>query len=249
MISGRTILSLLLKRIGISRAGGFRLLRYFGKHPLFIINLLRASKSQISQDVFVACQLGLWDKSREPGYFIEFGATDGISMSNTYVLEKRFGWNGLLIEPARIWRNHLIKNRTCSLDFRCVFDVSGEQVAFNETENAVYSTIKNFSENDKHAENRLIGNQYVVETVSLNDVLEDHKAPKIIDYLSIDTEGSEFQILQALDFETWIFKVITVEHNYNDQRSKIYELLTLNGYKRVLKSISYMDDWYVKCQF
>jgi len=89
--------------------------------------------------------------------------------------------------------------------------------------------------------------QYLVETVSLNNVLEHHKAPKTIDYLSIDTEGSEFQILQALDFDAWTFRVITVEHNYTDQRSKIYELLTRNGYKRVLENISYMDDWYVKC--
>ena len=247
MINGRAVLSLLLKPAGINRLGGLRLLRHFGAHPMFTVRMLRASKSQIFQDVFVACQLGLWDKSRAPGYFVEFGATDGISMSNTYVFEKLFGWNGLLIEPARIWKSQLIKNRASSLDFRCVFDLSGERVAFNESENAVYSTIQDFSQNDKHAEERINGGQYLVDTISLNDVLEDHNAPKTIDYLSIDTEGSEYQILQALDFGAWTFRVITVEHNYTDQRSKIYELLTRNGYKRVLENISYMDDWYVKC--
>lgn len=247
MVNERAILSWLFKLAGINRPGGLRLLRHFGAHPLFIIKMLRASKSQICQDVFVACQLGLWDKGRTPGYFVEFGATDGISMSNTYVFEKLFGWNGLLIEPARIWKSQLIKNRTSSLDFRCVFDLSGEQVAFNESENAVYSTIQDFSRNDNHAEERINGGQYLVETVSLNDVLEDHKAPKTIDYLSIDTEGSEYQILQALDFGAWKFRVITVEHNHTDQRPKIYELLTLNGYKRVLEKISDIDDWYVKC--
>jgi FkbM family methyltransferase len=247
MTYGRVILSLLLKPVGIHRLGGLRLLRHFGTHPIFTLSMLRASKSQICQDVFVACQLGLWNRSSAPGYFVEFGATDGISMSNTYIFEKRFGWNGLLIEPARIWKNQLIKNRTASFDFRCVFDSSGEKVAFNESENAVYSTIQNFSKNDRHADERVNGGQYLVETVSLNNVLEHHKAPKTIDYLSIDTEGSEFQILQALDFDAWTFRVITVEHNYTDQRSKIYELLTRNGYKRVLENISYMDDWYVKC--
>ena len=209
--------------------------------------MLRASKSQICQDVFVACQLGLWKKSSAPRYFGEFGATDGISMSNTYVFEKNFGWDGLLIEPARIWKDRLIANRSSDFDFRCVFNATGEKVEFNESENAVYSTIQNFSQNDTHAQERINGGKYLVETVTLNDVLENHKAPKIIDYLSIDTEGSELLILQAIDFATWTFKVITVEHNYTPQRALIHELLIRNGYQRVLENISFMDDWYVKC--
>lgn len=168
-------------------------------------------------------------------------------MSNTYIFEKRFGWRGLLIEPARGWKDRLVENRSCDFDFRCVFNVTGENVEFNESENAVYSTIQDFSQNDIHAEERVTGGKYLVETVTLNDVLQEHKAPKIIDYLSIDTEGSEFLILQPLDFSLWTFRVITVEHNYTPQRALINDLLTLNGYKRVLENISYMDDWYIKC--
>jgi len=209
--------------------------------------MLRASKSQICQDVFVACQLSLWKKTSANRYFVEFGATDGITMSNTYIFEKRFGWNGLLIEPARVWKDRLIANRSSDFDFRCVFNSTGQKVEFNESENAVYSTIQNFSKIDTHAQKRISGGKYVVETVTLNDVLENHNAPKIIDYLSIDTEGSEFTILNSVDFNTWSFKVITVEHNYTPHRALIYELLTLNGYKRVLENISFMDDWYVKC--
>jgi len=243
----RGILSYLLKPLGIQRLGGLRLLRYYGAHPFFIIRMLRASKSQICQDVFVACQLGLWKKTSAHRYFVEFGATDGITMSNTYIFEKRFGWDGLLIEPARVWKSRLIANRSSDFDFRCVFNATGQKVEFNESENAVYSTIQNFSKIDTHAQERITGGKYIVDTVTLNDVLENHNAPKIIDYLSIDTEGSEFTILNSVDFNTWSFKVITVEHNYTSQRALIYELLTLNGYKRVLENISFMDDWYVKC--
>ena len=159
----------------------------------------------------------------------------------------RFGWDGLLIEPARVWKDRLIANRSSDFDFRCVFNATGQKVEFNESENAVYSTIQNFSKIDTHAQERITGGKYIVDTVTLNDVLENHNAPKIIDYLSIDTEGSEFTILNSVDFNTWSFKVITVEHNYTSQRALIYELLTLNGYKRVLENISFMDDWYVKC--
>jgi len=247
MMTKRGILSYLLKPLGIQRLGGLRLLRYYGAHPFFIIRMLRASKSQICQDVFVACQLGLWKKTSAHRYFVEFGATDGITMSNTYIFEKRFGWDGLLIEPARVWKSRLIANRSSDFDFRCVFNATGQKVEFNESENAVYSTIQNFSKIDTHAQERITGGKYIVDTVTLNDVLENHNAPKIIDYLSIDTEGSEFTILNSVDFNTWSFKVITVEHNYTSQRALIYELLTLNGYKRVLENISFMDDWYVKC--
>jgi len=247
MTNRHTVLAFLLKPMGINRAGGLRLLRYFGTHPFFTLSMLRATKSQIFQDVFVACQLGLWKRTSAPRYFVEFGATDGVTMSNTYIFEKRFGWKGLLIEPARVWKDRLIENRSCDFDFRCVFNATGENVEFNESENAVYSTIQNFSQNDTHAGERVTGGKYLVETVTLNDVLEKHNAPKIVDYLSIDTEGSEFLILQALDFSLWTFRVITVEHNYTPQRALINELLTLNGYERVLENISFMDDWYIKC--
>lgn len=247
MLNRQTIFRHLSKLMGINRLGGLRLIRYFHKHPFFIISMLRKSQSQISQDVFVACQLELWNKSNTPGFFVEFGATDGITMSNTYLFEKNFGWDGLLIEPARIWKDSLISNRSANLDFRCVFNVSGQKVEFNESEDAVYSTIQDFSRNDIHSEARKTGGSYLVETVTLQDVLESHHAPKQIDYLSIDTEGSEFLILDCLDFAVWSFKVITVEHNFTAKRDLIYELLTQNGYKRVLQKLSYMDDWYIKC--
>ena len=247
MNRGRAVLSYLLKPSGIHRLGGLRFLHYYKAHPFFIVNLLRNSQSQIGQDVFVACQLGLWKKSSTTRYFVEFGATDGINLSNTYTLEKIFKWQGLLIEPARIWKDRLISNRSSSLDFRCVYSESGKKIEFNESRDAVYSTILHFSENDAHAKERTNGESYLVETVTLNDALTDHGAPVIIDYLSIDTEGSEFQILQSIDFNKWFFRVITVEHNYMPQRILINELLTEHGYKRVFENLSYMDDWYIKC--
>ena len=76
-------------------------------------------------------------------------------------------------------------------------------------------------------------------------MLEKHDAPSLIDYLSIDTEGSEYEILRAHDFEKFKFKIITVEHNYSNRRNNIFELLTANGYTRKHTKLSYFDDWYV----
>ena len=63
-------------------------------------------------------------------------------------------------------------------------------------------------------------------------LLTKYNAPKEIDYLSIDTEGSEFEILNNFDFDRHQIKVITCEHNFTPMRSKIFDLLIRNGYAR-----------------
>jgi hypothetical protein len=69
----------------------------------------------------------------------------------------------------------------------------------------------------------------LVKTISLNDLLKSFDAPTVIDYLSIDTEGSEFLILSNLDFSKWKFHIITVEHNFTSQRKLIEFFLFKKG--------------------
>ncbi len=85
--------------------------------------------------------------------------------------------------------------------------------------------------------------EYEVDTVSLNDLLERYDAPREIDYLSIDTEGTEFEIIRNFDFKKYKVAIITIEHNQN--RKEIYSLLSSHGYQRALESVSIVDDWYV----
>jgi hypothetical protein len=87
------------------------------------------------------------------------------------------------------------------------------------------------------------GKHYDVSTISLNDLLAEHAAPLDIDYLSIDTEGSEFEILSSLDFEKYDIKVITCEHNYTPARVKIHDLLASKGYVRTKTDMSQFDYW------
>lgn len=214
------------------------------------------SKSQIAQDLFVVSQ----SSSPEfPRFFVEFGATDGIKLSNTYILEKYLGWQGIVAEPAKIWHNQLIKNRSCAIDFNCVTSSSGKLVEFleaspdpnDEMASAELSSISSFAESvdnqDEHTERRLRNSKkYMVPTISLNDLLLKHSAPRDMGYLSIDTEGSELSILKTLDFDQYSFRVITVEHNYiNKNRESIHSLLSSHQYRRVFEDISLWDDWYV----
>ena len=62
-----------------------------------------------------------------------------------------------------------------------------------------------------------------------------HNAPYEVDYLSLDTEGSEYEILKNFDFNKLLLKVIIVEHNFTHNREKILNLLTKKGYKENLQ--------------
>ena len=205
------------------------------------INEFPKSKSQLQQDIFAL----IVSDFKSGGYFVEFGATDGIMLSNTYSLEKEFGWNGILAEPARGWKLDLQRNRNAIIETRCVWSASGDEILFNETKVGELSTVDSLSLSDMHYENRKEGLKYKVETISLLDLLIVHQSPKHIDFLSIDTEGSEFEILNAFDFGSFTFGFICCEHNYTSNRERVFNLLTSKGYIRIFSSYSKFDDWYI----
>jgi len=212
-------------------------------HYELMSSLLNKSKSSLKQDLFVLAET----KYKRGGFFVEFGATNGIDFSNTHLLEQEFKWKGILAEPARVWAKQLLENRpSANIETLCVWKDSNSSLMFNETNYPELSTIEYFSSKDMHAHSRLIGVQYEVQTISLNDLLKKYSAPQDIDYLSIDTEGSEYEILNAFDFNKYNIKIITVEHNYTPQRELILNLLTGYGYERKYASVSDYDDWYIK---
>ena len=176
------------------------------------------SRSQVRQDLFVLSEL----EFKTDGFFVEFGATNGVDLSNTYLLEERFGWNGILAEPATVWHDSLAANRSCRIVTDCVWPRTGEIVSFNQTEPPELSTVDRFTTRDHWADLQKRGNVYDVPTVSLMDLLSRNGAPRTVDYLSIDTEGSEFEILSTFDFDTYRFSVITCEHNFTPSRSRIH---------------------------
>ena len=217
-----------------------RLLGMMGDNELArALSLLESSESQINQDLWVLHELG-WKRD---GYFVEFGATNGRTLNNTWLLEREFGWRGILAEPGRTWHPELTASgRKSEVDFDCVWSKSNEQLIFSETPIAEFSTVSTFETSDSHV--RDSANNYPVRTISLIDLLDRHKAPAIIDYLSIDTEGSEHEILAAFDFQRYRFRCISCEHNFTKNRGKIYDLLSSHGYVRKYTDLSLFDDWY-----
>ena len=175
--------------------------------------------------------------NKEKGYYCEVGACDGLVHSNTYFLEKNKKWSGILCEPASFWIEKLKLNRPNSIiETLPIFSISDQIINFKEVEGG-----RSFIENRKKNQNENIKE---LNTISLNDLFSKNNV-KEIDYLSIDTEGTEFEILETLNFEIYRPKIITIEHNYKNYRKRIFKFLEKKKYKRIFKSVSRFDDWYI----
>jgi FkbM family methyltransferase len=206
------------------------------------IQLLPHAKGENFQDLFAALVLA----GRVQGFFVEFGATDGVTGSNSLMFESHFGWRGIVAEPARVWHERLANNRTCAISHECIWIASGDSVEFCEAGDAGFSTIAQFASKGRHGSKRERAARYRVPTISLSDLLVRHDAPSHIDFLSLDTEGSELAILSALPIDQHRISVLVVEHNFRDDREEICRLLKRRGMTRVLQCLSKYDDWYVE---
>lgn len=205
---------------------------------------LDRSMAQIYQDLWVLFML----KEKRDGYFVEFGACDGELLSNTALLERDYGWTGILAEPNPVWHDALKANRKCAISTRCVHAETGRTIEFDNIPGMPeLSRVSGIVPDDIHERN---GNRSTkvtvnVETISLLDLLREHDAPAVIDYLSVDTEGSELSILEAFDFGEYSFRLISVEHaGEARKREAVKQLLESKGYTRWRHEISRWDDWY-----
>lgn len=197
-----------------------------------IANYKGTTYGEMKQDAFALATSNF----RKQGYFVEFGAMTGKEYSNTYILEKDYEWSGIVSEPNPRFHDSLIQNRSCVVDNRAVFNITGSTVEFTCTEHG-YSAIKSFTNRN--------GNVIQVETVTLNDLLSAHNAPDYIDFVSVDTEGSEFEILKVFDFDRYTVGAWAIEHNNGPTRQQIYDLMVKHEYQRVLTGRSRYDDWYI----
>lgn len=197
-------------------------------------------QSQIGQDKYIIEHIFNYKKN---GYFIELGAADGKNLSNTYCLEKHFNWDGLCIEPNPLFHEKLKQNRNCKLDFSPVFSKSGEKVKFTVAEE--YSGISNYIL--KNCNVYKGKGEIELETKTLTEILDANNAPSYIDYMSLDTEGTELEILKGLDFNKYKIAYISVEHNHQPQRWDIMDFLLKRGYK--FSRWNRFDDEYMSHDF
>jgi FkbM family methyltransferase len=206
-------------------------------------------KSQLYQDMFASFVIG--DKFEKT--FFEFGATNGIDLSNSYTLERYLNWKGVLSEPSPQWHDELKKNRPyTNIVSECIWSESDKELNFFVSDVGVLSSLENFKESDKismpgNTQARVKnGKNIIVKTISLNDVIEKQFNSKSPSYISIDTEGSEYEILKNFNFKKYKPLVFTIEHNFTELQLKIDKLMHSNNYIRVFKFLTTFDAWYVE---
>ena len=192
--------------------------------------------SQIGQDKWVHSILG----DKKDGYFIELGACDGLYLSNTLFFERNLNWNGICIEPNDNYIKDLSINRKCNISNELVYSCEGEKVKFALSDAAsgiMDENIGPFTRKDRHV---------LKTTTTLGNILDKFNAPNIIDYLSLDVEGQEYNILSTFPFDKYNFRCITVEHNAPHigpkQQMLIRELLEKNNY-RFVKGNDDVNNW------
>ena len=194
--------------------------------------------SQGGQDIYVTRIL----KEKRDGYFVEIGANNGYIMSNTYLLEKNYGWKGICIEATPYKITELTNNRPNSICIsNAIHSESNLELDFTINMFDILNVITEYAE---------IGVDFLTQsgeiikvvTRSLTDILNDNNAPENIDYLSIDTNGSEYKVLEGIDFTKYKFNVITVKNSLIEERqNRIKEILTSNGYS-VQQTVNMVDN-------
>lgn len=178
---------------------------------------------------------------KQGGYYIEVGANDGRSGSNTFHLEKFQGWHGILVEPIMHLYFNCRRNRDTrrNLIFNCAcvdFGYREHLVEFMYSGMMTISTSlpgsNDVSEWTRAGSRFLSSGETVQKTWSLartlDSILVESKAPTHIDFISIDVEGAEYSVLSGIDFERFVFDYILIETSHN---SPSYNLLLELGYE------------------
>ena len=186
------------------------------------------------------------------GFFLDSGASDGVRVSNTWLLEMSFGWKGICVEPNAAAFRKLVRNRRCCCINSCLYDRE-RTVDFVEEAGVLGGILEEYDPAhlrfakavyslQESADGRPPTTPKAARTIL--SVLKECNAPPLIDYWSLDTEGSELKLLQSFPFEKYSFRVLTVEHNFLPAREQIRKFLEARGYQRI-RTLE-IDDCYVK---
>jgi FkbM family methyltransferase len=189
--------------------------------------------SQAGQDEWV---LNIFNYKNN-GVFIDAGAYDGVRMSNTYLLEKNYGWTGICIEAEESLYQSLIKSRSSE---------------------CINVAISNYNGHCFFQGDSISDSGTLVKCLTLDSILTQSNIKGDIDYLSIDIEGHEYPVLENFPFDKWKIGAITIEHNKylhgEEIKNKLYKLLISNGFIRIREDATVQnsgpvgaefEDWYI----
>jgi FkbM family methyltransferase len=218
------------------------------------------SKSQIQQDIILDQQIF---KEKSNGVFVEVGALDGFGASNTWFFEMERNWSGLLIEPNpvefnkrnqhprpnSIFENCAISDVEMNINFLSIegpCNVLSGIMEFYNTQHLerINTELEMYSNHPEGHELYSRKEQIPMKAVRLESLFNKHNITKI-DFISIDVEGAELQVLNSINFDKVDISVFMIENNYGLEKET--EFLSSKGYK-LLGNIQW-DSVFIKNDF
>lgn len=186
------------------------------------------SYSQNQEDVV------LWRvfKNLKNGYYIDIGACDPEKDSDTKMLYDN-GWKGINIEPEKVYFEKLVKHRPKDINLNLAIDEFGGDKLFYTSKTRGWSTL-----NKLRAEHVDFNSSKIIKVkcVPLNDLIEEY-CKKKINFLKIDVEGNEINILNSFDFKKYRPEIIMVEEQLQyisdtNKKNELSKLISKNGYHK-----------------
>ncbi len=184
-------------------------------------------------------------KGYKNGFFMDIGAHDGISINNTLFFERNHNWTGINIEPLKDVYNKLIVNRPNSINLNCaICNTEGiSEFVCNKGYTEMISGLKDHYDprhfNRLNRENIQMGSSTEIINVNtrrIESVCDEYNV-KQINYLSIDVEGAEFDVIKSINFDKVFIDVIGFENNYDDNSIPIIKYLEDKNYRIIHRTI------------
>jgi FkbM family methyltransferase len=190
-------------------------------------------KSQSQEDE----ELLKWFKGMCGGTYLEMGGLDGVRFSNTHVFHKGLDWKGVLVEASPKNYKNLVRNRPNEIaNVHAAVCEKRMELHWVEGRDAAVGGIQEFTPESfqkKWWTKEAIHNAQTIQCMPLKDIIEEHVGKNFFfDFFSLDIEGSEYEALASLDFDSVAFGIIVVEADDHNERKNLAlrTLLESNGY-------------------
>jgi FkbM family methyltransferase len=198
------------------------------------------SYSQLGEDIFLF--QNFFNVRVDDAFIIEVGAYDGVTYSNTFFIEEYSGGRSILVEPSPISFRKALVNRPQSACYQLAISADYWVREFSGS-SPVSGIISNMTSQyvERWGINKM--NKYNVLTIPMN-VLTDLECVKYIDFISIDVQGGEFDVLNTMDWTIPIYCIcveLEGQNKGNDERCR--ELLRDNGF-RFREKLHISEFWY-----
>ena len=184
--------------------------------------------SHTGQDAWVAEVL----RFKRDGFFLDFGGFEGLLHSNSFYLEKFLGWQGLLVEPNPKPYRSACAVRSCVTINAALYPESRRSIEFTDSHGFSSLLEHQDSDSNRHVRREISAGVIRVDTINPTELLSRFQVPDYIDYLSLDVEGGELDVINNIDMDRYHIALMSIEHNHQcEKQTAIRKYLLKRGYQ------------------